>query len=293
MAGPVEKSVFTQDHDPRLKRLSLALPTLAKKLILQKYDLTQPENMSFFIDPDGTLQHAPDWHQWGIITHTRQFAAAMQNEVPGLLSEWGILNGVGEHLTKKIGTESKKTLLDFAVLLHDIGKFTSRTQTIKPDGKVRNRFDDHEKASGQIIRNPDFSQILKTEYNLTPEQIEYIAKNAELHFQLGIVRQGVKKTTGGYNLEFAEGSNQNQEMQEVIQKSSGHTVELGLLFLADSLAKTDIRISANTDEEIASQQLTISEVLKQRHLNPRLLSAVNQLPVNIAVARTYLMQLLG
>jgi hypothetical protein len=64
--------------------------------------------------------------------------------------------------------------------------------------------------------------------------------------------------------------------------------EIGILFLCDSLGKTDIRINSETDDEIALQDPFIKQILEERKLNPSLIAAIKQLPVNIAIVKRYL-----
>lgn len=145
----------------------------------------------------------------------------------------------------------------------------------------------HEAASGRIIRSQEFSGMLKQNYGLTDAQIEYIARCAELHYELGIVRDEAKKSDFGYTLAFAKSDVFRDQAKQLMAQHPGFQLEVGMLFVGDSLAKTDIRIGGNTDEQIELQDASIQDALKKRGLNPKLIKAVKQLPVNIAVAEAY------
>ena len=58
--------------------------------------------------------------------------------------------------------------------------------------------------------------------------------------------------------------------------------------MADSLAKTEIRIAGGTDTEIEAQTENAKAKIATKNLNPKLIKSVMQVPVNIAVARKYL-----
>ena len=130
--------------------------------------------------------------------------------------------------------------------------------------------------------------MLKQEFGLTDAQIEYIACCAELHYELGIVREMAKKSDLGYTLAFAHSTAFHEHAEQLMVRYPDFQLEVGVLFLADSLAKTDTRIESGSDEQIGDQGPVITELLKKRNLNPKLINAVKQLPINRTVAETYL-----
>ncbi|MCX7616264.1 MAG: hypothetical protein N2Z68_02640 [Patescibacteria group bacterium] len=264
------------------------LPTIAKDLIQKSQDLSDEHNKNFFGNPDDLLEHNPKWHQWGVITHTKMFEKFYREEVPQYLEQWGMSDRAQQQMSEQIDGISKDQLLNIAILLHDLGKFTERKLKREEDGSLSASFKKHEAASGRIIRTPEFSGMLKQEYGLTDAQIEYIACCAELHYELGIVRNEAKKSDLGYTLAFTRSDEFQNRVRQIMAQYPDFQLEIGILFLADSLAKTDIRIEGDTDEQIESQGVSVQEVLKERGLNPKLIKAVKQLPVNIAIAEAYL-----
>ncbi len=181
------------------------------------------------------------------------------------------------------------TVICLAILLHDLGKFTTRRLIPTSDGSFKTSFRDHEAASGQIIRTPAFAQMLEQEYGLSVLQIAYIARAAELHYELGELRYAARHSPQGYTIAFAHSQMFHNSAKRLMEKEyEGFEAEIGLLFLGDSLAKTDIRLLAKTDEEIAASEQLIQELLEKRKLNPKLINAVKQLPVNLAIAEAYL-----
>lgn len=264
------------------------LPAIAKDLIQKSLDLSDERNRRFFENPDDFLEHEPNWHQWGIITHTKMFEKFYREEIPRYLKQWGLSDKFQKQMSEQIDGLTKDQLLNIAILLHDLGKFTERKLKREEDGSISTSFKNHEAVSGKIIRTPEFSKMLKQEYGLTEAQIEYIACCAEMHYELGIVRDEAKKSAFGYTLTFVRSDEFKNRAKQIMAQYPDFQLEIGVLFLADSLAKTDIRIEADTDEQIDSQDELIKETLAQRGLNPQLIKAVKQLPVNLAVAEAYL-----
>src|SRR5579884_2539397 len=124
------------------------LPLLARSVIERHLDLTEPTNQRFLEDPDGLDQHQTQWHQWGIITHTRVFLHALDTQVPAYLETWELWTEVRRCLCQPIDGASRWDLLHISVLLHDIGKFAARRV-----GRGRFHFAGHERLSGAIIRS--------------------------------------------------------------------------------------------------------------------------------------------
>lgn len=263
-------------------------PAIAKDLIQKSQDLSDERNKNFFENPDNFLEHEPNWHQWGVITHTKMFEKIYREEIPQYLEQWGVRDKFHSQMSAEIDGISKDQLLNIAIPFHDLGKFTERRLKREEDGSLSASFKKHEAASGRIIRTPEFSEMLKQSYGLTDAQIEYIARCVELHYELGIVRDEAQKSDMGYTLAFSRSDTFRERAKQLIAQHPDFQLEVGVLFLADSLAKTDIRVEGNSDEQIEIQDSSIKDVLRERELNPKLIKAVKQLPVNRAVAETYL-----
>ncbi|MEK7568403.1 MAG: hypothetical protein AAB498_02130 [Patescibacteria group bacterium] len=263
-------------------------PVIAKDLIQKSQDLSDDRNKNFFENPDDFLEHEPNWHQWGIITHTKMFEKFYRKEISQYLKRWEVNDKSEIKMSEEIDGISKDQLLNMAIPFHDLGKFTERKLKREDDGSISASFKKHETASGKIIRTPEFSGTLKQEYGLTDAQIEYIARCAELHYELGIIRDEAKKSDMGYTLAFARSDVFKERAKQLMALHPDFKLEVGMLFLADSLAKTDIGVEGDTDEQIESQDSSIKETLQKRGLNPKLIKAIKQLPVNRAVVETYL-----
>ena len=264
------------------------LPSIAKSLISQNQDLSEEINRTFFENPDDPQEHGPKWHQWGIITHTKMSIKAYTEEVPQYLSQWGILDKIKLETTEKIDNLSKDQLLRIAILFHDLGKFSERKLKNGENNSLSFSFKNHEIASGKIIRSPEFSEMLKQEYGLTTPQIEYISQCAELHFELGFMRDEAKKSDLGYTINFVNSDLFEKFLEGFFLQHQKLHMEMGLLFFVDSLAKTDIRTEARTDQEIETRNRSIQQVLKKRNLDSKLIEAVKQLPINFSVVEKYL-----
>ncbi len=228
------------------------LEGLAHGVIQRHLDLTDPANQRFLRQPDGREQHQARWHQWGIITHTRVFLHDFETEVPRYLRAWDLWDEVNALLQTTIDGTTRWELLRISILLHDIGKFATRTQ-----GMHSFHFAHHEDMSGEIIR----SELNLARFDLTPCQIEYIATTAQDHFVLALVRKRAREQ-GGYHNAYVRSPSFWEVCQSIRRMHPQDFVEIGLLFLGDSLAK------ANPSEGPPD--------------------ALSQYEINIVVARRYL-----
>lgn len=268
-----------------LEEMRSRLLDIAKELIAKHQDLSKENNAQFLKEPDSVLAHEPTWHQWGIVTHTSVFEHVYQNEIPVYLEKWG-MTSLASSLGVKIDGVSKHTLLKAAVLFHDLGKFTGRSVLDDKASPPANSFQGHERASGEVIRSSQFRMWLDS-LSLSPNQIEYIASSAELHYELGLVRDEAKRGKG-YDIAFSNSALFREHANRLIELHPNYALEIGILFLGDSLAKTDIRTMAETDEAVLAQRPMFEAEIQRRNLERKLIKAVLQLPVNVAVARMYL-----
>jgi hypothetical protein len=238
-------------------RLNSQLPEIASGVIRRHLDMADPATLEFLERPDGRDQHQTRWHQWGIITHTRVFLRHFDSDIPRYLREWGLWDRVDEVLSGRIDGVQRWDLLRIGILLHDIGKFGARFR-----GRARFHFTDHENLSGQIIRE----ELHLEQYGLTGDQAEYVALVAQDHFVLGLMRRSARDS-GGYDTRFARSHAFHQLALDIKRKHPDDYVEIGVLFLGDSLAKAD-PFSGPPD-------------------------AVSQYDVNIEIARAYLAAVLS
>jgi len=128
--------------------------------------------------------------------------------------------------------------------------------------------------------------LLHDYYGLTDKQIEYIAMCARYHFELGFIREIGKKSKYGYSAVFAKSQDFKDAVLDVLPSFEEYRIEAGVLFLADSYAKTDVAFKDRSDNEIL-------EDLKYQDLNPKLIHAVKQKSVNLEVAKCYFDVFLG
>lgn len=236
--------------------LDAELPEIASRVIRRFLDIDDPATHDFLRYPDGREQHQTRWHQWGIITHTRVFLHHFDADIPGYLQEWGVWGAASTVLDGTIDEASRWDLLRVGILLHDIGKFGARFR-----GRTRFHFTGHEDLSGRIIRE----ELRLVEYGLTPAQAEYVATVAEDHFVLGQIRRNVREL-GDYDESFARSPAFWSVADRVRRDHPDDFVEVGILFLGDSLAKADPRTGPP--------------------------DALSQYRVNIEIARAYLTRVL-
>ena len=266
--------------------LEAQLPELARNVI--KHHLHDgPARERFLLNPDDPAEHEPRWHQFGIVTHNVRAAATYREEIPTYLDEWGLSGDVAPYLEQQIDGTPRGELLDVGLLFHDIGKFAART-SVERNGATAFSFAEHACFSGSIIRSRLFD-FLSTDLDMSPAQREYIATCGDRHYDLATVRNAAKGSVTGYSIAFTSSDDFHDGAQQIQDEQPAFAPEIGILFLADNLSKTDVRLAdVETDEDIEAQMVEIPEMLREQGLNPGLVQAVRQLPVNIAVARQYL-----
>lgn len=283
---------FTAEKEPiNLERiitiLREELPAVASELIATSKNIDDPRQQDFKNDPDNPAYHALRWHQYGILTHSDKFRSLIEIDAPDLVEEWGIAEEVKLASSERIDGTTKHDLLQVASLIHDLGKFTSRVFQKQEDGTELARFIDHEKHSGEIIRSTFKNNLEKL--GLSEAQIEYIAKCAEHHFDLGKVRR-IADASGGYTLEFARSDAFREVSQGIIDTNPEFALEVGLMFIADSLSKTEFMATADTDEGIRAQRAQLEEEIKAAGVEPLLINQALQQPVNIEIGKQFLQQ---
>ncbi len=267
--------------------LKAQLPGFATVLINNRADSSLPASQSFAANPNDPLQHAPAWHQYGIIEHSERFHESLKTSVLDYVEQWGLSEAVQAVLSEEIDGVSKGSLLLVTGLLHDIGKFTGRKTIELPDGTSKTTFEDHEAESGRVIRENPIKQYLAT-HGLSERQIEYIARTAELHFELGKMRRVAKATAAGFTIAFTETPEFEEAIQEIIHEHADFAVEIGLLFIADGMSKSEDFSTATNDEAIEAERSELENSLAVKGLNRELIAQALQVPVNLRVAQRYL-----
>jgi hypothetical protein len=236
----------------RIQAIDDRLEDVARAVIRGHLDLSLTENATFLASPDAREQHQTQWHQWGILTHTRIFLRHYEGDIPRYLREWGVYRAVDDVLHRCIDDAMRCDLLRASILLHDIGKYSARTR-----GRTRFHFAHHEDQSGGIIRD----ELDLPSLGFSEAQTEYIARTAQDHFVLGILRKAARER-GEYDEHFPDTPLFRSLCLQIKADHPHDYVEIGVLFLGDSLAKVD-RVSGPE-------------------------RAVSQYDVNIAMAREYL-----
>jgi len=129
---------------------------------------------------------------------------------------------------------------------------------------------------------------LKLEFYLTDTQIEYIAQCCRLHYELGKTRDLAKKLEIGYSFEYLKSEYILEHNLDIMKTNREYQLEIGLLFLADSLAKTEYHIEAESKEEVEKQAEGIEKIVRENNLHPHKVLLIKQLPINIKTAEVYL-----
>jgi diamine N-acetyltransferase len=242
----------------------------------KKYISADARNENFQKDPDSPLEHTPKWHEFGIITHSEEVLSQFVIHLNAHLEKWGINQEISAYFDELIEGKSKKQLFELALVFHDIGKFA---RTFEENGSPE--YEGHEAKSEEIIRtDEELQNYFKENLGLSDKQIDYIAKVAGLHFELGKVRKIAKGSPEKYTLNFAKSEKMKETSSQIISENPDFAVEIGIAFLVDTLGKTK---AINNPEEITEEILNTSKMKE----------AIHQIPVNIAVAKEYLKQVLA
>ncbi len=276
----VNKKILSVSIEEIIKEVNLNLEDIAKSIVAKEIeqednDLIKQYKQQFFVEIDSNKQHKFNWHQWGIITHSRNCMTMYDNEVKQYLKAWSKFEITEKYLLEKIDGITKSKLIYLGILLHDIGKF-KKQYSIESNGKVKYSFNKHELYSQEIIQN-DLYPMLKDYYGLTNMQIEYISMCSRYH---GFIRKISKKSKYGHSVEFAQSETFKDTVLNELSSLEEYKVELGILFLVDSCAKTDIAFENKTDKELLKD-------LELRNLNPKLINAVKQKSSSIEIAKSY------
>lgn len=273
------------------KRLYNELPELASELIRSpRYrNPSDPFREAYANAPDDPEMHAPRWHQWGVITHTRQVGRQFEEVLPEKLAQWFGAAAAGSRmglLEETIEDLSKWELLLTAVPTHDWGKFTLRSTGRHSAGRPKFSFGGHEYESGELVK-----ERAATFEGVSALQLQYLSRCAALHFELGKVRDRAR-SQGGYNLAWVRGEGFLEAVDRVLRRHPGFEREIGLFYLADNWGKTDLMDSTefSSDEALARLRPEVERQIKERGLERRLIDCALQLPVTTAVGRRYLEQ---
>lgn len=215
---------------PRVERLlahlDRDLPALARESIPYAPTATAP----FLAAPDDPAQHKPEWHQFGIITHTRRVVAALRDEVPAALRaiDPAIARRVERDLAGRLDGLARRDLLAVAGYWHDLGKFTSRTRGRRGGW----RFINHARDSAAIIlgTRPYERLALGARYGLTRAQTAYVARLAELHYAPMELKQALDRAPTAPGADVYDA---------VAARLGAEGYAICCLFWADTLGKGD------------------------------------------------------
>ncbi len=149
-------------------------------------------------------------------------------------------------------------------------------------------FKGHEQASYGVLKSKEMTEWLKSEFNLTENQIEYVAQCCRLHYELAKTRDLAKNLDIGYSFEYLESEYIFEHNMGIMNDNTEFQLEIGLLFLVDSLAKTECHIEANNQEDIKRQNENIEKIIRENNWHPHKAVLVKQLPITVKTAKVYL-----
>lgn len=246
------------------------------------------ENNEFGNNPDDPQEHSPQRHEFGIITHSKKSIVhfSRRNQY---IKDKNIKEKIDSKLQETIDGKTKLELLATAFEFHDIGKFLRAMPTSEAQKIGVDPFPGHEKIWEDFaVHDETVQKIINENYHLTPDQLKYVARCIGLHYEFAKVRDAAKKTPWGYNLKFVQSPECEKIFETIKNSNPDYAIEVWLLFLCDSLAKTDITIYGKDDEELTSKFAWVAEKLYKKKLPPELINTVIQKPVSTTLAKKYL-----
>ena len=246
------------------------------------------ENNEFGNNPDDPQEHSPQRHEFGIITHSKKSIVhfSRRNQY---IKDKNIKEKIDSKLQETIDGKTKLELLATAFEFHDIGKFLRNMPTSEAQKIGVDPFPGHEKIWEDLaVHDETVQKIINENYHLTPDQLKYVARCIGLHYEFAKVRDAAKKTPWGYNLKFVQSPECEKIFETIKNSNPDYAIEVWLLFLCDSLAKTDITIYGKDDEELTSKFAWVAEKLYEKKLPPELINTVIQKPVSTTLAKKYL-----
>ena len=261
-----------------IRKVSIILDEILPDLI--KEIATNYNVGKFQENPDFLEERIVKWHQFGLLTHTRNVKKAFCNEAPNLIKRWGLETKLKERLNHKVLESTKYDLFDISIIFHDLGKIICYKNSSK------NRF--HESESANLI---NYFKNRLNKLGLSDSSINHIKRYVQTHDIVG--KEIRDKLTETENFSFSNLSKDSTKYlcEKIAKKYSEIDLEIGFYFLCDSLGKTDLRINAKDDLELSISKESIVKLIKQRDLNPKINYAANQLPLNIKLAEVYLKSL--
>ena len=280
-------------HKNTFQQLYNDFPALATQLIQQYLDQSKPYNADFAAHPDEPRHHKPQWHQWGIITHTYNFLHAFDTRVQACIDSWNMREQYTVWSTEMVDGIHKEELLRLGILYHDLGKITarhlSRTQHTKDPIYPDFSFGSHEAASEELIQEHLAPALLALGYS--PGQIIYIGRCAALHYEIAKIRDRIKHSAEGYSLRFVETEDFAREAKLLHIEYQDYAMEVGLMYLGDSFAKTQWQLEptpTNDTQRLVHPQIPqIKEAIAAAGLIPSHLECVLHVPVSMAAVKRY------
>ncbi len=283
------------NHNERIELVTKRLPAFAQQLVKQHLDQNEIWNVAFASDLDNPQHHKPEWHQWGILTHTSKFLEAYRGECKSFFESWELSKKIEEYLSDTIDGTPKAELLEIGILFHDLGKFTKRHLSHNQTGRYPEvpdfSFGMHEAESERLLHEIELYSWMKEELELSSTQIFYIGRVGALHYELAKIRNKAKYIADfEYTFEYLNSEQYKTDSLYTWRQHPHFGVEMGILYLGDTLAKTEFRLTPfpSSEDEASSHIWQIVPLLEQKDIDPRHIAAVITQPISIHASRKYL-----
>ena len=175
-----KEPLYSDPESPDTKSNELEDELLSDlETLVPQYIEKRPENENFMKNPDDPAEHEPNWHQFGIITHTRKFSEFYRTEAKEYFQDWdhsrnytGVIlaepNAAAEYLYARTDKGAGYWRVYRTVLPFD-------TSNIPEDAEIRNvslnlyGLDNRGDVIGYITEHfpEDPTNIQKTDWNIS------------------------------------------------------------------------------------------------------------------------------
>lgn len=262
---------------------------------MHSYPRIAPEDYDRNDHPDAVTHNYRTFHEFGNFTHPIQVLERWREFTQGTSELFNHLNSaiverLLQHFAVEVDGMSKAALVEIAIFFHDIAKHISPLYPDDPrwPPALRNH-EGHEKIGAHFLRTyKPVREFLANKYGFTPAQIEYVTNCVEHHFALGEARRQRVEHNLPYDYQFTQSEECQRICDQLIANHPDMAVEIGVLFLVDSMGKTTEMYIADSEADYLTYLAELQHRVADGTLEPRLERALTQITLNFQVGKTYL-----
>ncbi len=253
--------------------LDKELPTIIYE-IARQYNVPEYQK-----NQDYAEERLHQWHQYGLLTHTRLVRKIFREDIKDLFQQWKVYDKVEKALSKSVGDYKKKDLFEVAILPHDLGKIT-----VVGDTRVTRN---HEMLSLQLTKSSVIHNIFQ-EQGLSVEEVKYIEDIVRTNGVVSEEIRNILRDEDNLNFSFINSNRVDRYLEKVIKKYKKLSLEAGVFFVCDTLAKTSIHLDVKKDEELRAKEEEVERTISEQRLKPQLKKGIMQFPLSMRIGELYL-----